>query len=100
MHRSLLSTIVALCAVSASAQVPVLPSPLEPIGAEPGIDALRVELTRARLGDLAARDAVTLAGVPLPDGTTADLDLERIAIERMKFSFEVDGVPRRDLTQG
>ncbi len=100
MHRFLLSSVVAVFAISAAAQVPVLPSPLEPIGAEPGLDALRVELARARLGDLASRDALTLAGVPLPDGTTADLDLERVAIERMKFAFEVDGVPRRDLARG
>jgi hypothetical protein len=82
---------------SAAAQSPELVSPLQAAGREPGLDALRVEFPRERLADLRGRDRVTLAGVPLPDGSTVDLDLARVRVERLKLRFVVDGAERGDL---
>lgn len=105
MNRALLTLVSGLCAASATAQVPALPSVpvqslLTPIGGEPGLDALRVDLERARLDEVARRDALTLVGVPLPDGSLVDLDLVRIRHERLKFAFTVDEVDRPDLLDG
>ncbi len=105
MKRALLSIVGSLCAATAAAQVPFLPtlsepSVLTPIGGEPGLDALRVEFQRARLGELARMDALTLTGVTLPDGSVVDLDLVRIRHERLKFAFTVDDVARPDLLRG
>jgi len=101
MKRVLLSLAGFSCVATASAQVPIPsvsePSVLVPIGGEPGLDALRVELDRSRLARLAHLDALTLVGVPMPDGTVVDLDLVRIRHERMKFDFTVNDAPRPDL---
>lgn len=105
MKRVLLSFVGTMCAAPAVAQVPVspgiaTPSPLTPIGGEPGIDALRVDLQRSRLAEFARGDAVTLTGFPLADGSLVDLDLVRIRHERMKFGFVVDEIARPDLLSG
>ncbi|MCY2961911.1 MAG: M12 family metallo-peptidase [Planctomycetota bacterium] len=105
MKRALLSLVGALCAANAAAQFPLSagpaePSLLAPIGGEPGIDALRVELQRGRLAAIAGRESMTLTGVPLPDGSVVDLDLVRIRHERLKFAFTVDDVARPDLLRG
>ncbi len=102
MALSPLQSLIAVAALAGSgfSQGSVLPSPLEPTGAEAGLDALRLGLARGELRALAAREEVTLAGVPLPDGTTVDLELARVRHERLKFGFTVDGAPRPDLLQG
>lgn len=102
MKRVFLSLAGFWCVATASAQVPSLPTPTEPsvlapIGGEPGVDALRVELDRSRLARLTQLDSVSLVGVPMPDGTVVDLDLVRIRHERMKFDFTVNDAPRPDL---
>lgn len=103
--RALLFLASAFCAAGAAAQVPALSSLpvqslLNPSGGEPGLDALRVDLDRARLEDVARRDALTLVGLPLPDGTLVELDLARIRHERLKLAFTVDDVARPGLLRG
>lgn len=105
MKLALLSLFATLGAADVSAQVSVLParrepSLLAPIGGEPGIDALQVQLQRERLTSIVSRNELALTGVPLPDGTFVDVDLVRIRHERMRFAFEVDGVARPDLLTG
>jgi len=107
MKRVLLSMAGLGCVATATAtaQIPHLtnhlePTVLAPIGGEPGLDALRVELDRSRLARLAQLDALTLVGVPMPDGTVVDLDLVRIRHERMKFEFTVNDAPRPELLRG
>ena len=42
---------------------------------------------------LTAFESVRLTSVPLPDGTTATLDLERLDVERLNVGVHIDGVP-------
>ncbi len=49
---------------------------------------------------LAALERATLAAVLLPDGSEADLELERLSIERLGFGFQVDQGPAPGLLSG
>ncbi|MBL8862803.1 MAG: zinc-dependent metalloprotease [Planctomycetes bacterium] len=106
MLRALLSLAAALCApLPLQAQVPLSARPeveglLSPIGGEPGVDALRIALDRARLWELVRQDALRLSGVPLADGSLVDLDLVRVRHERLGLAFTVDGAPRPELLRG
>ena len=82
----------ALAATLVSAQeVVVQPFPMDPTA------ETRLRPDTGRLRALAGFEQVQMTGVPLPDGQSVDVRLERIDVERFGFRFQVDGAPREDL---
>ena len=45
----------------------------------------------ALIEGLEGHDSITMAGFPMPDGSAATLELERIDVTRRKFGLQVDG---------
>ena len=61
---------------------------------------IELEPRPGALAPLLGMRAVTFAGVPLPDGSMVDLELERLDLARLELGFRVNGVPAPALLVG
>lgn len=93
-------TACALLASGAFASEFKVQSPFEPAQRDVEVEGLPRRVAPASLAELARHERVLLERVELPSGEEVDLELERIEHERLRFGFEVDGVPRTDLLDG
>ena len=66
-----------------------------PLRPAPGVDAAtgRLRGSEADWTALGARRSLSLATVPLPDGSEVDLDLSRLDLRRPRFGVSVNGEP-------
>ncbi|MBM3990767.1 MAG: hypothetical protein FJ298_07130 [Planctomycetes bacterium] len=74
--------------------------PLELGGVQGTTGGLVWTVDHARVDELADLGQVGAMWVPLPDGSTVELALERMRIERHGFAFHVDGAPALGLLDG
>ncbi|MCC7012208.1 MAG: hypothetical protein IT454_06595 [Planctomycetes bacterium] len=101
MHRSVrCSALLIALSASALAAGADFALPLDAVGSEPALSALRYQTSHARVDALASLPAVALDGLSLPDGRALELDLVRLRPERLGFRYFVDGAPRADLLDG
>jgi hypothetical protein len=66
-----------------------------------GMTGLPVVLTDSQLvRDLTALQRVTLTDFAMPDGSTVDLELKRVDLDRLGFGYQVNGQPAPNLRDG
>ncbi|HJO25851.1 MAG TPA: M12 family metallo-peptidase [Planctomycetota bacterium] len=106
MSRRLISALggtllgLSLFSVGASAQTPVAPFPMSPLGSD---DAHLGLLMQPKLNEIAALPRtgdLLMVDALLPDGSLVDLDLTALDIAKRRFGFQVNGVAQPRLLDG
>ena len=77
-----------------------LPFPLDVTTVDPALETVHMSPDYDMVSALMSRRSVRLSNVFLPGGELIDVDLVRLSVERRKFGFNVDGLPRPDLLDG
>lgn len=89
---------LAWAGVSHAQQTFPFPLDVEGPGLVPG--QLTLEPRLAELAPLTTMAEVILQGVPFPDGSAADVRVQRVDLDGLKLGFQVDGQPAPGLLQG
>ncbi len=98
--RNLKYALLGLLCAPALAQRPELPFPMSSIGTDAGLEALLLQPDLVALGGLESLATVELTGFPLPSGTTVDLVLDRLSVQRHRFGLHLNGVPAPGIVEG
>ena len=87
----------ALCASSVAQDLPVREFPLDVVAFRAREAEIELAPRRGDIAALAALDAVRFDAVALPDGSFADLELERIDLGRLELGLRLDDRPAMHL---